>query len=106
MALSDRVVIAITRRRRNQPLLGRQTAQVGLWNDVAIDLAIDGVELVQSFDRHRDGALTEVDLLHLTIALIAQAENRVRHRGKRWLLKGNPVELKLQRPRIAEKCRF
>jgi hypothetical protein len=40
MALGDRIVVAIIRRRRGQPLLSDKAAQVGLRSDLAADLTL------------------------------------------------------------------
>src|SRR5580658_6791101 len=103
MALSDRIVMALAGPRRNDPRFGRHTAQVGLGYDGSIDLSIDAVELVESFDRLGDTAFLEIAVANLAILFIAQAKHRMRHWSKRRLFEVHPVELALQRPWIAEK---
>jgi hypothetical protein len=93
MAFSDCIVVAIAGSRRNYPRFSRDTAQVGLGYDVAIDLSIDAIKLIESLDRHRDVVLLEIAATGLAVCLIAQAKHRMRHWSKRRLTRVHPIEL-------------
>ena len=73
MPLGNRVVLAVTDLRRDQPFVG----YAGIRNDVSIDFAIDGVEFPPAFRRQCKVATTEIDPANLAIVGIAQAEQRV-----------------------------
>src|SRR5208282_4719592 len=102
MALGDRIVVAIAGWRRQQPLLGGETAQVGLRNDIAIDFTIDAIELIQSLHCHRYVAPAKINPLNLAVLPVAQAEPSMPYRGKRRLFEAYPVELQPQRTRKTE----
>ena len=77
MPLGNRVVLAVTDLRRDQPFV----CYAGIWNDVSIDFAIDGVEFPPALRRQCKVTTTEIDPANLAIVRVAQAEQRVPQGG-------------------------
>lgn len=85
VALGDRVIMALTGSRRDQPDFSGKALCIGLRNNGAIDRGVDALKFGPPFGRERHSAFDRYGLVDLTVVSIFEAKNRMRNwrKGRR-----------------------